>query len=163
MYRITIITCQARPEITFPFAMDISGLVCNDARPYLWGSAGVQPMSFPDYQITSPTISSWHYLVRSCHWLLQSREGVWSPIIYWKRLKAISWRFCVHRSVYLWDCGCLPRWESLRKLLQLITGWNININAVSHSSRQFWWGHCTNFIRPWSLWYVQQYNGRNRE
>ena len=75
-------------------------------------------------------------------------------VTYWCRLKAISWRYGVCRSVYLWD-----RWWGGTSTDLYIC----ETNAMSHSSWQFWWEHCTNFIRSWSLWYVRQYNGRNRE
>ena len=137
--------------------MDNSGLVSDDARPYPWESAGVQPMSFPNYQhivtysfyLSNFAISQLSHgcccnLVRECG----------ARVTNWCRLKAISWRYGVCRSVYLWDSW----WGGTSTDLYICEA-----NAMSHSSRQFWWEHCTNFIRSWSLWYVRQYNGRNRE
>ncbi len=122
-----------------------------------WESAKVQPMSFPNHQhIVTYNFYFSNFansqLSHGCRCNLVRECG--ARVTYWCRLKAISWRYGVCRSVYLWDSW----WGGTSTDLYICEA-----NAMSHSSRQFWWEHCTNFIRSWSLWYVRQYNGRNRK
>ena len=98
--RIMVIPCQAHSE---------SWIGCNQCH-------------FPIINISLPTTSTWCYLVRSCHWLLQSCERVWS-LCY----------LLVHAQSYKLEVRCLQICISVRQLM----GWNINIYAVSHLSRQF--------------------------
>ena len=97
-------------------AMDSSGLACNDAMPYLWESARVQPMLFPAYKwcyhqllpVTLPCAIS--QLSHGCccnlvrEWrviLLTSTGSERFPI--WESSRTEAGELHVYRSTYLWD------------------------------------------------------------
>ena len=116
-----ILTMRSRQQvvIVYPLCMRIMVIPCQ-AHSESW--IGCNQCHFPIINISLPTTSTWYYLVRSCHWSLQSREGVWS----------LSY-LLVHAQSYKLEVWCLQICISVRQLM----GWNINIYAVSHSSRQF--------------------------
>jgi len=90
-------------------------LACNDAMPYMWGSARVQPMLFPDYElcyhqllsVTLPcAISQLSHgcrcnLVRewgACYLLVQAQ----SDFLFEGASRIEAGELHVYRSIYLW-------------------------------------------------------------